>query len=503
MPLGDLAAAHLQALQQVMATAAPVDEPAPDEPGLMLAAMMAELVASAPSGPDIRPSAYPALFCAIAGGQTFRSGRATDPRIHIWGALEARLQHVDTAILGGLNEGTWPAPVETDPFLSRAMRAALGLEPPERRIGQSAHDFAQALGFPDVWLSCAARRDGEPRVASRWLQRLVAYVGKEAAEPLISRGQDILALARQLDVAPDGPQPAARPAPAPPLAARPKRLSVTRIETMIRDPYAIYAEYVLGLRPIEAIAAMPGPAERGTVFHDALERFIGERPAGPFDAAALARLLAIGRRAFAEFTDTPDIQALWWPRFERMARWFVATEAARCDVVERLVERRGAMPVGDGFTLTVRADRIDRLRDGRLGIVDYKTGLPPSARQVLSVSPQLLLEAVIALAGGFSDVPAGDVARLDYYQVSGTGDGGETSSVGTRKANARTGEPEITLPQAIAMTGRRLTALINAYRDPDRPYLSRARPAEAMRFSGPYDHLARVGEWSLGMEDEE
>ena len=505
VPLADLVAAHLTSLQAVMDDSGSADEAAlaQSDAGAMLAAMMAELVASAARGPDIRPSDYPGLFSTIAAGQTFRSGRATDPRIHIWGALEARLQHVDVAILGGLNEGTWPAPAETDPFLSRSMRAALGLDPPERRIGQSAHDFAQGLGFPTVWLSRAARQDGEPRTASRWLQRLIAYVGEDAADALKARGQDMLTLARHLDVPPEKPQPAERPRPAPPLAARPKRLSVTRVETLIRDPYAIYAERVLGLRPIEGIAAMPGPAERGTLFHDALERFIGERPAGPFDAAALQRLVAIGREDFAAFADTPEIQALWWPRFERMARWFVSTENDRTDIEERLVERSGAMAIGDDFTLSGRADRIDRLQGGRLGIVDYKTGAPPSAKQVLSLSPQLLLEAVIALAGGFNDVPEGDIARLDYYRISGAGEGGEVKPVGTRRANARTGEAEITLPQAIELTRQRVTTLIAAYRDSDRPYLSRARPAESARFTGDYDHLARVGEWSIGAEDEE
>ncbi|MDH3195610.1 MAG: PD-(D/E)XK nuclease family protein, partial [Hyphomicrobiales bacterium] len=244
-------------------------------------------------------------------------------------------------------------------------------------------------------------------------------------------------------------------------------------------------------------------AERGTLFHDALEHLIGERSNGPFDAAALERLLAIGAERFAAFADTPEIQALWWPRFERMARWFVAQENDRFDIEDRLVECTGAMAIGDDFTLTVRADRIDRLRDGRLGIVDYKTGAPPSPKQVLSVSPQLLLEAVIVLAGGFKGVPAGNIARLDYYRVSGTGEGGEIKAVGTRKANAKTGEVEITLPQAIELTLRRVTALIAAYGDAEKPYLSRARPAEAMRFAGAYDHLARVGEWSIGVEDEE
>ncbi len=222
-----------------------------------------------------------------------------DPRIHIWGALEARLQSVDKVVLGGLNEGTWPAQTRLDPLLSRPMRERLSLEPPERRIGLAAHDFAQALGHAEVWLTRADREDGEPKVASRWLQRLTAHAGEELGEEMRRAGQKILALARRLDRA-GTDRPAGAPAPSPPVELRPKQLSATRIETLIRDPYAIYAQYVLKLRPFEPLAKLPDARERGNLVHDILERFVRERPRGPFDADALARLIEIGRASLRQ-----------------------------------------------------------------------------------------------------------------------------------------------------------------------------------------------------------
>ena len=141
--------------------------------------LLEELRASAASGPAIAPRDYPGLFTALIERVMVRRRGGLDPRIHIWGALEARLQSVDVVVLGGLNEGTWPAQTRLDPLLSRPMRDALSLEPPERRIGLAAHDFSQALGQPEVWLTRANRQDGEPKVASRWLQRLTAYAGEE------------------------------------------------------------------------------------------------------------------------------------------------------------------------------------------------------------------------------------------------------------------------------------------------------------------------------------
>jgi ATP-dependent helicase/nuclease subunit B len=248
VPLPVLVEAHLSALMAAAADDNGTSSLFTDEAGEALASIFEQLRASAAAGPDIQPRDYPALFSALVEPVAVRRRGGLDPRIHIWGTLEARLQSVDTVILAGLNEGTWPAHTRLDPLLSRPMREALSLDPPERRIGLAAHDFAQALGHREVWLSRADRQDGEPRVASRWLQRLTAYAGPDLMALMRKRGGEILALARSLD-APAASDPPLRPRPSPPVELRPKQLSVTRIETLIRDPYEIYAREILKLRP--------------------------------------------------------------------------------------------------------------------------------------------------------------------------------------------------------------------------------------------------------------
>jgi ATP-dependent helicase/nuclease subunit B len=499
LPLDELLTAHLASIEAVTRDAAGgTPALAEDDAGAALAEELAALIEAAPAGPQVAPRDYPSLFSALMSERMVRPRGGVDPRIHIWGTLEARLQHADTIVLAGLNEGTWPGRTRSDPFLSRPMRAALGLEPPERRLGLAAHDFAQALGQPHVWLSRARRRDGEPQVASRWLQRLEALAGKEAWKAVEGRGEAMLALARAMDAPAGPPRAVAPPEPRPAPELRPKRLSVTQIETLIRDPYAIYARHVLGLRPFEPIGAAPGAADRGSLIHVILAHFVAERPAGPFDGEAAERLLAIGREEFAALDDFPEMQTLWWPRFETVVRWFLAQEAGRADVRERAVEVAGALEL-DGFRLTCRADRIDRLADGSLRIVDYKTGAPPSVDEVLALAPQLLLEALIAEVGGFEGVPPGPVAELEYYRLSGRGEGGQACPRGFRPHGGK--KPEVTLRAALERTEDRLRKLIAEYADPDTAYRSRRVPRQAGDFSGDYDHLARAAEWSVGGEE--
>ena len=235
----------------------------------------------------IEPADYPELFHAAIAETVVRRPEQ-NVRVRIFGPLEARLQSVDRLVLGGLVEGVWPPETRADPWLSRPMRHELGLDLPERRIGLSAHDFAQALGAPEVILTRAARQAGAPTVASRFVQRLAAVAGEARWKAALERGEQYLALARKLDEPQGKPQPAARPEPRPPLEARPKRLSVTEIEDWLRDPYTIYARHVLKLRPLDDIDTPPGAADRGTVIHNSIGDFAkayAEQAAGRSGAA--------------------------------------------------------------------------------------------------------------------------------------------------------------------------------------------------------------------------
>ena len=231
------------------------------EEGEALATRLAEVQAALPLLPDEKPSVLPGLLDAVLEGEIVRSRRALrgrdgseHPRVFIWGLLEARLQATDVMVLGGLVEGVWPPATDPGPWLSRPMRAAVGLPSPEDIVGQSAHDFvACACAAPRVVLSCPRRRDGAPAVPARWLTRLemlLAGQGRTLPEHPAS------AWARALDQPADGPKPAQPPRPCPPVAWRPRRLS----RDADRD---LAARSVRDLRAPRAAARAAQAARRG------------------------------------------------------------------------------------------------------------------------------------------------------------------------------------------------------------------------------------------------
>ena len=438
----------------------------------------------------VAPGDYAELFHAAITDRKIYP-QPTGARVSIFGTIESRLQSVDRLVLGGLVENVWPPEAPGDPWLSRPMRRELGLDLPERRIGLSAHDFAQALGTPEVILSRAAKLAGAPTVASRFVQRLAAVAGKTRWDAALERGARYTAWARRLDET-QAPKPAPRPAPKPPFAARPRRLSVTEIEDLLRDPYAIYAKHVLALTPLDDIDTPPGVAERGTFMHDAIAAFAKAYPnALPADPAGA--MIEIGRELFKPLAASPEASAFWWPRFQRIAQWFAGFEAERRAKLRNfVVEKRGkiSIPFGkDTFTLSVRADRIECLANGRFAILDYKTGAPPTEPQVRTgLSPQLTLEAAILRQGGFDDIPAGgSVEELLYVRLRGGAEPGEEKPIVFKE-----GTPDSRADHALA----ELTRVLGEFADPAKPYNSLLHPMWSNHY-GTYDHLARVKEWLL------
>ncbi len=241
--------------------------------GLVLASAFDDLLdEGASSGLTVTLGDYPQLFQTAFGDRVVRRPEVAHAQLRIYGPLEARLTQSDRVILGGLVEGVWPPAPRIDPWLSRPMRHALGLDLPERRIGLSAHDFAQLLGAKDIILSHAAKIGGAPAVASRFLHRLEAVAGEERWNAAISAGERYVSFAGELD-RPDAIEPVKQPAPKPPPAARPQRLSVTAIEDWLRDPYTIYAKYILRLEPLDPVDMPLSAADRGSAIHDALGEF--------------------------------------------------------------------------------------------------------------------------------------------------------------------------------------------------------------------------------------
>jgi ATP-dependent helicase/nuclease subunit B len=264
---------------------------------------------------------------------------------------------------------------------------------------------------------------------------------------------------------------------------------VTEVELWRRDPYAIYARHILKLTPLDPIDAEPSAADRGTWIHRALERIVRQFPQDmPSDA--LDRLLAIGRQEFGAQMSRPAVGAFWWPRFERIARWFIDNERERRPAVAELfAEVKGRLqlagPAGP-FLLTATADRIERGGDGRVTVIDYKTGVVPNAREIeFGFAPQLPLEAAIAAAGGFAGIGRAEVAALQFWRLTG---GNPVAEIKDVKADPMESAE-------VALAG--LQRLVAAFDLPDTAYQSVPDPAFAPRFSD-YVHLARVKEWSAG-----
>ena len=460
--------------------------------GEAAAGLVADLAAAADALPPLAGHSYPGLLRGLMAAVVVRPSWGGHPRLAIWGPLEARLQHADLLVLGGLNEGVWPPETTADPWMSRPMRQDFGLPLPERRIGLAAHDFAQAFTAPQVVLTRAARVEGTPTVPSRWLLRLDAVL-RACGGPTDWPQGDWLAWHDGLD-RPARLLKTAPPMPRPPLAARPRQLSVTAVETWMRDPYAIYAAKILKLTALEPIDADPGAADYGSFVHAAFDAFLKAHPAGPLPPDALALLLGLGRASFGEALARPGLWAFWWPRFERAAAWFVAHEATRRDqLTEACSELSGAIELsgpGGPFRITAKADRIDRLADGSLAIIDYKTGEPPKAKEVAAgFAPQLPIEAAIAGLGGFPGIAERTVSRLLYWRLGGAEGGAERSA----------GDDPAGLAER-ALAG--LTRLIRTFDDPDTPYAARPHPEHAPKYSD-YLHLARVKEWLSGEEGDE
>jgi ATP-dependent helicase/nuclease subunit B len=445
---------------------------------------------------EILPQDYAELFKAAIRDRVVRRPELAGVRVHIYGPLEARLQSADRVVLGGLVEGVWPPEARPDPWLSRPMRHALGLDLPERRISLSAHDFAQALGAPEVVLTYPARLAGAPTVPSRFVQRLAAVAGERGWNCVRENGARYLAWARALD-RPSKIKRSDRPAPKPPRAARPSALSVTDIETWLRDPYSIYAKYILGLRELDPVDFPPGAADRGIVIHGALSEFTRTfSDALPADPARA--LIEIGARHFATLEAYPEAKAFWWPRFKRIAHWFAGWEAQRrgqITAIKAEISGQIEIPLGERvFTLRARADRIEELAGGGCAILDYKTGQVPSEKQVrIGISPQLTLEAAILRRGGFPGInAAASIAELVYVSLKGgdiPGDG--------KPINFKNGDTDFHAERAL----EKLQEVATRFEDEEQPYLPLVLSMWKNRYSS-YDHLARVMEWSIGIDED-
>jgi ATP-dependent helicase/nuclease subunit B len=447
------------------------------EEGNALALHLNEIMTQADILQQIDPMNYPALFNVLLRTQVFRPKYGTHPRLHILSPMEARMQSFDRIILGELSEDVWPMHVTADPWMSKPMRAAFGLPSHERSIGQSALDVYILSHAPEVIWTRSRKIESSPSIPSRWWIRLETLVRNKAPDVFERMTIDTgFEQAKAMHDAPISVPPLSPPNPVPPLEARPSQLSVTAIDAWIRDPYIIYAKYILKLRPLEDLDQDPDAADFGIIVHRALEQFVKRYPHTVPDRAYEV-LLECGKDAFSEFIDRPAVACLWWPRFASMAEWVIEQEILQRETASHVYsEVTGSwdFPVDSKpFTLTTRIDRLTIENDGRFSLADYKTGTIPDE------SDQLALEALIVQEGKL-DIPvtANDSGIHAFWKLSGNASNCEIAPVESNLQEVRT----------------RLEQLIRSYRNPMQGYGAQTDPTQKLRHND-YAHLTRRQEW--------
>jgi ATP-dependent helicase/nuclease subunit B len=471
--------ASLLALVRETATALAGDSAWGRPEGRAAAELISALEAEAPAGPPtIEPAVLPALLRTLLDEVAVRPVQGGHPRLAILGLLEARLQTADLMILGGLNEGVWPALPAPDPWLAPRIRQELGLPGLERRIGLSAHDFASALGGRDVVLTRAARDATAPTIASRLWLRL------QALDDGLERVGALRDWARAIDT-PPAYRAAGRPAPKPPVVLRPRRISVTEVDRLKADPYAFYARRMLRLSPMDAVDADPTAAWRGTAVHGVLERWAEEDGLDPAKLRLRLQALSDDPRTH------PLLRALWVPRLREAIDWVAAFTQ------EKLAEGRSVVGVEcdgkleiAGVELTGKADRIDRANDGSLAIIDYKTGKAPSAKAVAAgYSLQLGLLGLMAERGAFGDV-RGTATAFEYWSLTKDGDsfGKMTTPVAPDGSRGRVPTDEF-----VARAKVHFEAAVARFLTGDEAFTAKLVPEYAPYAE--YDQLMRRDEW--------
>ena len=486
-PFGTILSEHIQAAEQL---ATGIDRTGPErlwqsESGQIVFEFLARLAEQSDLIGEIEPSAYPAIMDILMGSLTVRPRYGMHPRLDILGPIEARFHHYDVCIIGGLNEGSFPDIPDIGPWLNRPMRRSLGLPEPEDKIGTLSLDFAHCFCSPTVILTRAKKEAGTETIQSRFLSRLDAILG--AVNQTIS--EKTSHWAKALDK-PDFRDPPFRPAPCPPVSTRPNKLSVTKIELWMRNPYAIYARYILNLFPLDPLGQSQKQQIYGQAVHRALDQFITKNPDGTWED-----LMHRADQSLTELGLNEADKVFYLNRFEAGARFICQQQEKIGGQIRKiLTEQKGQITLdvaGKPFTLDGTADRIDLFKNGTVRILDYKTGQVPSSKEVLSgYAPQLPLEALILSRGGFPEAPPLPISQLAYWKLSAKEeDCKETVLTESETAN--------TLIQD-ALEG--LKTLVHVFNQPETKYEACPITGKEPTYND-YAHLSRFAEWGHGGEE--
>ena len=444
---------------------------------------MANWLAKADVLGKIETKEYLQLFETMMSYVMVRRTRNTHHRVRILGPMEARLNHYDEIILGSFNEGIWPSSPKADPWMSRPMKKDFGFESPEKQIGVLGLDFANLLGAKNVCITRAKTNNDTPTIKSRWLMRMETIIQAIRLDKSCLVDDETISLAKLLDKE-SGYYKIEAPCPKPPVSTRPRKMSASAFEKLLRDPYGVFAEYILKLKPLEDLTKEEDMRDFGNLVHNVLEEFNKKYPSNlPVDAAKI--LVKMGREAFEKSNMKKEKLSFWIPKMEKMMQWVAAEEEIYRLGVEKVNnEVWGSFCIDDlpggKFEVFARADRIDKLVGGGVNIIDYKTGSARTKNEVKKgYAPQLPIEALIAKNGGFDNIEKGDVKSLMYWKL-----GDKVVCV------------DEDVDDILQKTEDHIREVVNLFDFENVGYLSRPNPKEVPDYSD-YEHLARVKEWSV------
>ena len=457
--------------------------------GRALSAFIEDLRTAAETVPtDVEPRELPSILRDAMEDIAVRPPWGGHPRVSIYGLLESRMSRAELVICGAMHEGSWPAAPSPDALLPPPVMRALGVPDGEFRIGLSAHDLAAALGAPDVVLSHARRDESGPVIPSRFVQRVRALMGEDLARR--HTDQRTPALARSIDWT-GRTDAAPRPAPDPAPERRKVPIAVTALDRLLGDPYQFYASEILRLKSLDGLDDEPSAKWKGTAAHKILQRW----HEGEGD------LETIAREELAKMSGHPLVRHLWWPRLREALDW-VADETGKMRAEGRTpiaIEEKGTAQVC-GATLVGRADRIDRLPNGSLAILDYKTGAPPSKAQIQNgFALQLGLIGLMARAGAFKGV-AGDPELFEYWSLGRLPKTEQFGHIADPHPTPR-GKRGIPREEFLDRTADFLRMAVEKYIDGREPFLARENPDYEAYTD--YDHLMRLEEWIASPDDDD
>ncbi len=485
----DLLACHIKTAELLAGTPQKSGEQVlwQGDDGEAAAQFIADLYENAEVLGEIETKEYGGLLDALMSGVNVRPKFGGHPRLKILGPIEARLNRFDVTIIGEVNEGVWPKTASSDPWMSRPMKKDFGFPLPEKAIGIAALDFFRLLCGETVYLTRAERVQGTPMVKSRWwlrLETVLKALGQKVADRELS---PYGYWAKQLDK-PEKVISIKPPAPRPEIRLRPNALSASAIEKWMRDPYEIYARYILKLKRLEEVEEKLDFSDYGTIVHAVLQEFNNKYPE-QLPENAREELLKLGEDYFSENKVAQETRAFWWPNFEKSVDWFLQQEKEYRPQIARVhTEVSGSLTIktaGRDFTLKAIADRVDETKDGKINIIDYKTGKARKVKEVCTgKAPQLPIEGLIAEGGGFAGIPAREAAKLIYWQLGRQ-------------------ETEISedIKQVLQDNLEILREYINCFEFETTAYVCQPNPKNIPEYSD-YEHLARIKEWSVKDNDD-